>query len=156
MGASERCDCGSGEAYTLCCGPYLAGDARPAQPEQLMRSRYTAFCRQDVDYLIATLHPSQRKPDDRKLLTETGGETEWLSLRVLTASPVRGNAGTVEFVVYYRHQGKVAQMREQSNFVREAGRWYYVDGLRLPPLSMGRNDPCWCGSGKKLKQCHGR
>src|SRR5438045_2345710 len=22
--------------------------------------------------------------------------------------------------------------------------------------TIGRNDPCWCGSGKKLKKCHGR
>ena len=21
---------------------------------------------------------------------------------------------------------------------------------------LGRNDPCWCGSGKKFKKCHGR
>jgi preprotein translocase subunit SecA len=21
---------------------------------------------------------------------------------------------------------------------------------------MGRNEPCWCGSGKKFKQCHGK
>jgi preprotein translocase subunit SecA len=21
--------------------------------------------------------------------------------------------------------------------------------------SLGRNDPCWCGSGKKFKRCHG-
>ena len=20
---------------------------------------------------------------------------------------------------------------------------------------LGRNDPCWCGSGKKYKRCHG-
>jgi preprotein translocase subunit SecA len=20
---------------------------------------------------------------------------------------------------------------------------------------VGRNDPCWCGSGKKFKKCHG-
>jgi preprotein translocase subunit SecA len=20
---------------------------------------------------------------------------------------------------------------------------------------IGRNDPCWCGSGKKFKKCHG-
>ncbi len=24
------------------------------------------------------------------------------------------------------------------------------DGSKL-----GRNDPCWCGSGKKFKRCHG-
>ncbi len=21
--------------------------------------------------------------------------------------------------------------------------------------NIGRNDPCWCGSGKKFKKCHG-
>jgi len=21
---------------------------------------------------------------------------------------------------------------------------------------VGRNDPCWCGSGQKFKKCHGR
>jgi preprotein translocase subunit SecA len=21
--------------------------------------------------------------------------------------------------------------------------------------TVGRNDPCWCGSGKKFKKCHG-
>ncbi len=21
---------------------------------------------------------------------------------------------------------------------------------------LGRNEPCWCGSGKKFKQCHGK
>ena len=21
--------------------------------------------------------------------------------------------------------------------------------------TIGRNDPCWCGSGKKFKKCHG-
>ncbi|MGH2999710.1 MAG: SEC-C metal-binding domain-containing protein, partial [Gaiellaceae bacterium] len=23
------------------------------------------------------------------------------------------------------------------------------------PHKVGRNDPCWCGSGKKFKKCHG-
>jgi hypothetical protein len=22
------------------------------------------------------------------------------------------------------------------------------------PVSVGRNDPCWCGSGRKYKKCH--
>ena len=29
--------------------------------------------------------------------------------------------------------------------------------FRRPPqyaLQLGRNDPCWCGSGRKYKQCH--
>lgn len=30
-------------------------------------------------------------------------------------------------------------------------------GSKGPPASaaqLGRNEPCWCGSGKKYKQCH--
>lgn len=29
-----------------------------------------------------------------------------------------------------------------------------VESIRKPP-EPGRNDPCWCGSGKKFKKCHG-
>jgi preprotein translocase subunit SecA len=32
------------------------------------------------------------------------------------------------------------------------------NGARQPARSgpkIGRNDPCWCGSGKKFKKCHG-
>ena len=25
-----------------------------------------------------------------------------------------------------------------------------------PNVKLGRNDPCWCGSGKKYKRCHGK
>jgi hypothetical protein len=27
------------------------------------------------------------------------------------------------------------------------------DKPEIPP-DLGRNDPCWCGSGKKYKHCH--
>jgi SEC-C motif/Protein of unknown function (DUF1186) len=28
-------------------------------------------------------------------------------------------------------------------------------GVLAPRHAVGRNDPCWCGSGKKYKKCHG-
>ena len=102
-----------------------------------MRSRYTAFCRGEVDYLIATHHPSKRQGDDRQSLTQTIAETEWLNLRVL-ASREMGEVGTVEFVAFFKAQGTLSQLHERSDFVR-----------------LERNDPCWCGSGKKFKKCHG-
>ncbi|MCB0187121.1 MAG: YchJ family protein [Caldilineaceae bacterium] len=156
MSEATQCPCGSGMPYALCCEPYLAGAALPSHPEELMRSRYTAFCRQDVAYLIATHHPAQRQPDDDRELRVAMRDTEWLSLRLLAAPPARGKQGTVEFVAFYRNQGTVGQLHERSTFIREDGRWYYREGLRLPPVAMGRNDPCWCGSGRKLKQCHGQ
>ncbi|MCB0065183.1 MAG: YchJ family protein [Caldilineaceae bacterium] len=151
----QLCPCGSGSAYNTCCEPYLTGRAIPALPEQLMRSRYTAFCRREINYLIATHHPSQREPNDRRTLGESIRETEWLSLRVLqTQQAPAADKGAIEFVAFYRNQGTVGQLHERSEFVREDGRWYYLHGRQLPPLILGRNDPCWCGSGKKVKQCH--
>lgn len=150
------CPCGSGELYPSCCGPYLAGQSLPDRPETLMRSRYSAFATGEIAYLIATHHPSKRQADDEHVLRVSLRDTEWLSLRVLAAPSARGNHGVVEFVAFYLNKGKIGQLHERSNFVREAGQWYYLDGLRLPPVAMGRNDPCWCGSGRKLKQCHDR
>jgi preprotein translocase subunit SecA len=32
----------------------------------------------------------------------------------------------------------------------------FVEQRRLDETeTLGRNDPCWCGSGKKFKKCHG-
>jgi preprotein translocase subunit SecA len=30
-----------------------------------------------------------------------------------------------------------------------------VKTVRRDEPKIGRNDPCWCGSGKKFKKCHG-
>jgi tetratricopeptide (TPR) repeat protein len=32
----------------------------------------------------------------------------------------------------------------------------FLSSIRLSEKQFGRNDPCWCGSGKKYKQCHWR
>jgi len=30
-----------------------------------------------------------------------------------------------------------------------------ITQVRRDEPKLGRNDPCWCGSGKKFKKCHG-
>lgn len=151
---NDLCPCGSGNVYQACCQPYLAGTTNPSSPDQLMRSRYTAFCRGDVDYLIATRHPSKRQGDDRQDLSQTIAMTKWLNLRVLHSQEA-AETGTVEFVAFFKAQGQLSQLHERSDFVCQDGRWYYLEGKHLPPLRLERNDPCWCGSGKKVKKCHG-
>ena len=122
-----------------------------------MRSRYTAFCTANIDYLIATHHPTQRQADDRQTLAQTIAHTRWLSLRVLNSdrSQETNGVGTVEFVAFYQSQGNLGQLHERSQFIRQDNRWYYHHGAILDPISLSRNDPCWCGSGKKYKKCHG-
>lgn len=155
---AEPCPCGGGKSYGSCCEPlHLNGAATTA--EHLMRSRYSAFCLGKIDYLLATLHPSQRQPNDRANLTHTLSRTNWVRLQILATK--RGTAdddsGQVEFVATYHEDGIAKRLHERSDFVKENDRWFYHSGEYenlLPPPKPGRNEPCWCGSGKKHKRCH--
>lgn len=154
------CCCKSGNKSDTCCGPYLSGQAIPATPEQLMRSRYAAFFHKNIDYLIATRDPDHREENDRQLLADTCNTTQWLGLVVMKTdeSQLARGVGYVEFVAFYDQKGTGQlhdQIHEKARFVNKDGRWVYCDGQLLPPVVWGRNQPCWCGSHKKFKKCHG-
>lgn len=124
------CPCGRagprGHALPLasCCGRYLGAGAQPApDPESLMRSRYTAFVLGDVPYLLGTWHPSTRPAD---LVLEPG--TRWLGLEVRSQRWSGADHGEVCFVARSRLAGRGHRLQECSRFVRESGRWLYVDG----------------------------
>ena len=88
-----------------------------------MRSRYAAYVLGLLDYLLATWHPSTA-PGDLEL-----PPLKWLGLEVRT-SEASGDAGVVEFVARYRDSsGKAERLHETSRFVREAGQWFYIDGV---------------------------
>ncbi len=127
-----------------------------------MRSRYSAFHQGKIDYLIATSHPSTRRVTDRETFARTVSNTTWTGLRVLAVDggTEADDTGRVEFVAYYCETGErraTKQLHERSSFVKENGRWFYLsgehEGLRPVPKP-GRNDACWCGSGRKYKKCH--
>ncbi|NDV12887.1 YchJ family protein [Crenobacter caeni] len=123
---SADCPCGSGLLLSACCGPRLAGE-RPAETaEALMRSRYTAYALGDEAYLLATWHPSTR-PDGLDLAADP---VKWVGLSV--ESCTGGQAGDAEgrvcFVARYKAGGRAGRLAEDSRFLSEDGRWYYVDG----------------------------
>jgi SEC-C motif-containing protein len=115
------CPCGTGETYDACCGPLLANVAQATSPEQLMRSRYTAFVTGHADHLFRTWHPRTR-PDDVR--PDPG--TRWTGLQVLAAE-----GDTVEFVASWEG----GSMHEVSRFEQRGGRWCYVDGVVDRPVS---------------------
>ncbi|MEO1591924.1 MAG: YchJ family protein [Cyanobacteria bacterium J06632_22] len=156
MKRSEACPCGSQQDYGNCCGPYVDGDRPAPTAEALMRSRYTAYAKGKADYLFKTHHPSQRTFEERFELAKTIKNTRWLRLTVLATQKGQSQdkTGVVEFVAVYADPNP-GQLHERSRFTRQNGQWFYLDGKRLPPLHPKRNEPCWCGSGKKFKQCHG-
>ena len=109
-------------AYAACCQPWHLGQPAPT-PEALMRSRYSAFVLGLADYLRATWHPSTRPA---ALDFEPG--TQWLGLEVRRHRPTGDDRAEVEFVARYRVGGRAVRLHETSRFVREGGRWFYVDG----------------------------
>lgn len=117
------CPCG-GASYAACCGRFIEGGERPRTAEQLMRSRYTAYTQGNDDYLKKTWHPGTRPAED--VAREEG--VKWLGLEVRRHVPA-GDKATVEFVARYKTGGRAHRLHEVSNFVREDGRWYYVDGI---------------------------
>ncbi|WP_049623865.1 YchJ family protein [Frateuria defendens] len=120
------CPCGNRDGYDRCCKPLHDGHAA-ADAEALMRSRYSAYVLKREDYLLATWHASTR-PTNLNLAAQRPHPT-WLGLSVKRHVSA-GDQALVEFVVRLRYGGGKAQrMHEISQFVREYGRWYYVDGV---------------------------
>lgn len=121
-----------------------------------MRSRYTAFTRGDAAYLLATWHVSTRPAQ----LDLAADPVAWqrLDIRQTQAGGPEDARGKVAFVAHYLAGGQPGTLQENSRFVRENGRWLYVDGQigESQPAQTGRNAPCPCGSGKKYKRCCGR
>lgn len=129
----DACPCGRGALgprpralrFAQCCGRYTGDAAEPApDAESLMRSRYSAFVRGDAAHLCATWHASTR-PSDLQL--EPG--LRWLGLQVKSQRTLDADRAEVEFVARSRDAtGRAHRLHERSRFVREDGRWYYVDG----------------------------
>ena len=128
---TTSCPCGrttaKGQPLALaaCCGPYHAGQAAP-DAESLMRSRYAAFVRGNVPYLLTTWHSSQRPAE---LTLEAGAK--WLGLEIKQHRMTGTDSAEVEFVARFRVGGRAVRQHERSRFVHENGRWFYVDGDAL-------------------------
>lgn len=123
---SIPCPCGRGERLERCCGQWHAGEPAPTA-EALMRSRYSAYVLGLESYLLSTWHPDTR-PEALHLASQSPKPT-WLGLSVKRHEIPAPNTAIVEFVARMRIGGGSAQrMHEVSCFVREDGRWYYVDG----------------------------
>lgn len=124
------CPCGSQDNYDNCCGLYHRGKDYPHTAEKLMRSRFSAFCVQDIDYINKTCHPAMLKSTDDYATKETLAGIEWTKLEILSTSmgQTQDKIGKVEFKAHYKHDGEQAIHHELSRFKRYQTRWVYYDG----------------------------
>lgn len=89
-----------------------------------MRSRFTAFALNAPAYLLETWHRSTRPHT-----LELDPARRWYRLDIEKTE--RGgpldSEGIVAFCAYFRHPDGAGDQYEVSRFVREDGRWFYID-----------------------------
>ena len=147
---TSKCYCGSEHSFQKCCEKFIENSQLPDTPEQLMRSRYTAYRLKDEDYLLKTWHESTR-PETLDLKEDS---TQWLKLKIISARD-----SSVHFVAYFMQDSlnkeKIYALTEESHFSKERN-WFYLDGADVKTVQLTKNMVCPCQSGKKYKRCCGK
>lgn len=130
------CPCQSKQLYSKCCKPFHDGAALPATPEQLMRSRFSAYALHNADYVMDTTHPENPAyTKDRSAWKESILSfchlTQFNGLQISESTDEH-----VTFTAILQQQGKDAGFTERSKFVKVNDRWLYQSGEFIP-----RKDP---------------
>ena len=156
--ALTDCPCGSKHDYVTCCEPYLNHKQQPETPEALMRSRYTAYCLADIDYIQKTMQGKALVGFDAVGSKRWATRVNWIKLTVLDMSLESPHKGFVEFIATFVDGHVLKSIHEKSEFIQEEGRWYYVDGVQFTTVTqtISRNGVCPCDSQSKYKNCHGK
>ena len=120
----KNCYCNSNKIYSECCEPYILDTQKAPTAESLMRSRYSAYCVQNIDYILATTHISTRKFHDKEETLAFASQNKWIKLEIVNTTETM-----VEFKAFYIDSNLKSQIHhEKSTFQKEEGSWFYVDG----------------------------
>lgn len=121
---SLLCYCDSKKEFSTCCEPVILGQKLRTTPEICMRSRYSAYCIKNIDYIIASTFPSQRKYYPKKSLENWAKSVSWIKLEIVYAQD-----DLVEFKAYFTEADSNIQIHhEKSRFKQENGNWYFFEG----------------------------
>ncbi|MCO4753847.1 MAG: YchJ family protein [Bacteriovoracaceae bacterium] len=160
------CPCGTEKAYEECCELLHEGKAKAQSAEQLMRSRYSAFVKQKINYIGETHIPGTTDFDASEA-EQWANQSIWKGLEIVKTQlgEEKDQTGVVEFKALYSDQKEENNFlhHEVAKFKKIEDVWYYEDGqivghepLKRATPKVGRNEPCVCGSGKKFKKCCGK
>lgn len=148
-----QCPCGS-PTYHDCCQPLHEG-VPAVTAEALMRSRFSAFCLKNIEYIIETTVPVQQALLDKNALQSWADEMYWTRLDVIShVAKIGKRHAQVHFMAYYDNGQGESCHDEHSSFVKIDDVWYFLDPT--VPITLTNKQPCLCGSGDKFKACCGK
>lgn len=188
---NQRCFCGANKRFSFCCQPFIARQmsqttsqrALPETPEQLMRSRFSAYATGNSQYIYDTYAKTSQASQSVKAISAWGKACTWIALEIHSTrvSNDESKAATeqfVEFSAFYITDDSLYELRENSRFVLEAAilenktesdnqtlQWRYIDGDIIKHCELAaikRKHLCPCNNypsawsvkkGKKYKQC---
>lgn len=131
------CPCRSGKSYKNCCKIFHEGAAFPKNALQLMRSRYSAYVKGNVNYIIKTTHPDHpnhlMEPNKwREDILFFCQNTKFKGLKILEFED-KEPISTVTFLAQLERNGKDASFIEKSLFEKVNGPWLYKSGTLFRP-----------------------
>ena len=97
-----------------------------------MRSRFSAYAKKDIDYIIQTTHPDHEmfltplKLNKKELLIFVM-TTQFKNLKVLSEE-IKGKTAFVTFEVELEQHGAMVAFREKSRFLKKGDHWLYESG----------------------------
>lgn len=101
------CPCGSQNTYEQCCGLYLETQQQPQTPEQLMRSRYTAYTMGKIDYIKNTMRGKALIDFNELEALPWAKRVTWMGLEVIQTHMATPDQGFVEFSARFSEQNQV-------------------------------------------------
>ena len=124
---NENCPCGSDLGYVTCCEPLIKGDRKAQSALELMKSRYSAYVKCEIDYIIESTALSERHFYSKKDIFKWAKESIWLKLEIIDFT-----INTVEFKAYYYNSKRKLEIHHEfSTFLLENDTWYFVEGVHL-------------------------
>lgn len=131
----ELCPCKSQLLYAECCQKFHEGKVLPPNALALMRSRYSAYAKEKIDYIMETSHgdnpkKAQKKEDWIKEIQHFSRNTQFVGLEILEFVDGEREA-FVTFRAVLQQGDKDVSFTERSRFLKDSGRWFYVDGVRV-------------------------
>ena len=145
----KKCYCKSGLDFLECCEPILRVQKPATTALSLMRSRYSAYCLGDVNYLQATTHDHTWSDEELKFIQDWADNSFWQHLEIIDFSD-----DMVEFKAYYIFDHVQHVHHEKSTFIKINDMYKYVDGeIYEDKVNFTNNQKCICGSGLKYKRC---
>ena len=136
--AADSCPCGSDKSYMKCCGLLhkKVDEFMKAEPEAVVRARYSAYAKREIDFIIQSTHPKNKNFDAdikhwrKQIDTNCYDNFELTKCQILDHEMIDKKTATVSFVanMMQRDSREKTAFMEKSTFEKVGGAWLYKEG----------------------------